>query len=70
MEAKTFTKKESGLYERKTFNLKAGEFITIDNEEDNLHEFSTKEEECTFLDVIFPDYGYEGRKCTTYEVDE
>ena len=36
--------------------MKEKDLITIDSEEDNLHEFVGGEDGCTFIDILFPDY--------------
>ena len=56
MISRTPSPKENDSYEIRETELKEKDLITIDSEEDNLHELVGGEDGCTFIDILFPDY--------------
>lgn len=71
MEAKLFNRLRvgEGLFVRETKMLRKGDIAITEAKKDNFHEFFGKEEKCSFLDIIFPDYNETDRVCTYYNTE-
>lgn len=66
MEADFYTKLTKGVYKKETKNLKKGDYMVIEGQKNNLHQFTGKTN-TMFLDILFPDYDHINRVCTHYK---
>lgn len=65
MQAEMYTKLAKETYRKETKILKKDDFMLIEGEKDNLHQF-TGLSNTVFLDILFPDYDHTNRVCTHY----
>lgn len=56
-----------GLFVRDVKMLRKGDISITEANKDNYHEFCGREEKCSFIDVLFPDYNDTDRVCTYYD---